>query len=244
MLNKDVQQAEGNNSQISVLLVEDDATLNEQLTALLKAKGYIVEHPRCGNQALQLLKKHRYDLVLLDVDLPNVDGFSLLNFIRNHSETAVILLTAYAAEEFRIRGFKSGADDYISKPFNFTELLLRVEAVLRRTNSQPAPVSGYSLSYLELHLNRFEQTVSVSTASLTNLIKLTSTQFKLLWTLVQNHGALQSKPYLYQSVLEREYSPYDRSVDMHLSRLRKKLIDVGMPAIRIQTVHGKGYLLK
>lgn len=244
MLNKEVLSEPDNQCVASILLVEDDKALNEQLCCLLQAQGHHVQNPSCGNEALLLLKSNRYDLVILDVDLPEVDGFSLLNFIRNDRDTPVILLTAYAAEEYRIRGLKSGADDYISKPCNFTELTLRVEAVLRRTLQQTHSEPSYSLSYLELQLNRLEQTVSVTSSSITELIKLTSIQFKLLWTLVQNHGVLQSKPYLYQAVLEREYSPYDRSVDMHLSRLRKKLIEVGMPAIRIQTVHGKGYLLK
>ncbi|MFT4836522.1 MAG: two-component system response regulator PfeR [Psychromonas sp.] len=232
------------NDLVSILLVEDDTLLNQQLTALLQAQGYIVTNESCGDRALKVIKNNTFDLVILDIELPKIDGLSLLHYIRNHNHTAVILLTAYAAEEHRIRGLKLGADDYISKPCNFTELSLRVEALLRRTLKQPATPLRNSMTYLELTLNRSEQTVSVATPSMNHLLTLTAVQFKLLWTLVNNHGALQSKVYLYQVVLEREFSPYDRSVDMHLSRLRKRLIEVGMPALRIQTVHGKGYLLK
>jgi two-component system response regulator PfeR len=239
-----VQHTHKGNELVSILLVEDDILLNQQLTALLQAQGYMVTNETCGDRALKVIKDNIFDLVILDIELPKVDGLSLLHFIRNNSNTAVILLTAFAAEEHRIRGLKLGADDYIAKPCNFTELSLRVEALLRRTLKQPSKPLRDSVTYLELTLNRTEQTVSVVTSSINQSLTLTSVQFKLLWTLVNNHGALQSKVYLYQVVLEREFSPYDRSVDMHLSRLRKRLIEIGMPAIRIQTVHGKGYLLK
>ncbi|MGF1721295.1 response regulator transcription factor [Vibrio kyushuensis] len=229
----------------SILLVEDDAVLNQQLTSLLKTKGYSVTGIQCGEKALVVLKNHQFDLAILDIELPSVDGLSLLHFIREHSETPVILLTAYAAEEHRIRGFQSGADDYISKPCNFTELSLRIEAVLRRTQKQSSPPpQSVELIAQELVLNRTEHSVLVTVSNQSRRIDLTPIQFKLLWTLVHNRGSLQTKPYLYQTVLEREFSPYDRSLDMHLSRVRKRLVEAGMLANRIQTVHGRGYLFQ
>lgn len=228
-----------------ILVVEDDMALNEHLTDLLRNRGYQVSNTACGEQALELLKLESYDLILLDVDLPKVDGFSILNFVHEHSQTPVIMLTAYGAEEHRIRGFKSGADDYISKPCSFTEISLRVEAVLRRTIAEPVnQAASHLLQHQELTLDRFTQTVSVTTADQEHTTELTPTQFKLLWVLVQNAGAVQTKPFLYQTILEREFSQYDRSLDMHLSRVRKKLLSFGMSNERIQTVHGKGYIVK
>lgn len=227
----------------SILLVEDDELLNKQLTALLETRDYQVTNLACGATALSALSQNQFDLIILDVNLPEVDGFGLLNYIRAHSNTPVIMLTAFGAEEHRIRGLQFGADDYISKPCNFTEVILRIDAILRRSgyHAHASPSSNRYLEHHELKLDRHEYEVSVQGAS---KVTLTPIQFKLLWTLVQNHGGVQSKPYLYQMVLEREFSPYDRSLDMHLSRVRKTLTAMGMPQDRIQTVHGKGYLVR
>lgn len=224
-----------------ILLVEDDALLNDQLTALLTKQHYQVTNLNCGALALSTLSQHQFDLVILDINLPEVDGFGLLNYIRAHSTTPVIMLTAFGAEEHRIRGLQYGADDYISKPCNFTEVSLRIEAILRRSGFNANASSNRYLEHCELKLDRHEYEVTVSGC---RKVTLTPIQFKLLWTLVQNHGSVQSKPYLYQMVLEREFSPYDRSLDMHLSRIRKSLVNLGMPQDRIQTMHGKGYIVR
>ncbi|GAK84212.1 copper-sensing two-component system response regulator CpxR [Vibrio ponticus] len=228
----------------SILLVEDDITLNHQLTILLENKGYIVRSFHCGAEALSELKHNTFDLVVLDINLPNVDGFGLLNYIRSHSKMPAIMLTAYGAEEHRIQGLRFGADDYISKPCNFEEVSLRIEAVLRRTQNQTLPSSSRYLTYQELSLDKQKYQVTVDSEKGNHAVTLTPIQFKLLWVLVQNSDQVQSKPYLYQAVLEREFSQYDRSLDMHLSRVRKLLTQHGMDKDRIKTIHGKGYLLK
>ncbi|WP_295902902.1 response regulator transcription factor [uncultured Vibrio sp.] len=235
---------ENQSSATSILLVEDDSILNPQLTSLLKSDGYRVTSTDCGNRALAILQQKKFDLAILDIQLPNIDGLSLLHFIREHHDTPVILLTAYAAEEHRIRGLKSGADDYISKPCNFTELSLRVDAILRRTQKRTTASKSTELSSHELTLNKSVQSTFVANEDGRKTIDLTPIQFKLLWTLVHNRGSIQTKPYLYQTVLEREFSPYDRSLDMHLSRIRKRLVEAGLPSQRIQTIHGKGYLFQ
>ena len=235
---------EDSRSTRTILLVEDDLNLNHQLTALLQANGYTVTNLECGAQALTLLKMRQFDLILLDVNVPNVDGFGLLKYVRSHSRTPVIMLTAYGAEEHRIKGLRNGADDYISKPCNFEEVKLRIEAVLRRTQQLAAPTSSRYLSYQELTLDKQSYQVTVTKYDGEEQLVLTPIQFKLLWTLVQHKGAVQSKPFLYQAVLEREFSPYDRALDMHLSRVRKQLSSLGMAQGRIQTVHGKGYIIK
>ncbi|MEF1290477.1 response regulator transcription factor, partial [Vibrio sp. M260118] len=214
----------------SILLVEDDPLLNGQLTALLSKQGYQVSNIQCGALALTTLSQQQFDLIILDINLPQVDGFGLLNYIRAHSNTPVIMLTAYGAEEHRIRGLRFGADDYISKPCNFTEVSLRIEAILRRAGMNQNPDSSRYLEHRELKLDRNAHEVTVNGSQ---KVMLTPIQFKLLWTLVQNYGSVQSKPYLYQMVLERDFSPYDRSLDMHLSRIRKSLVELGMPQDRI-----------
>lgn len=228
-----------------ILLVEDDLELNAQLCRLLEDQHYQVCSESCGQLALQRLKQEWFDLIILDVDLPEIDGFGLLQYVREKSTTPVMMLTASGAEEHRIRGLKSGADDYVTKPCSFTEIQLRVEAILRRTAPQFSPYNRSHLSVdAQLELDRSTHQVVVRCVDQQPAIQLTPVQFKLLWTLVQNKGHSLSKAYLYQAVLERDYSQYDRSLDMHLSRVRKKLVSHGMDAERIQTVYGKGYLFK
>lgn len=237
--------------EFEILLVEDDLELNTQLTRLLQAQHYKVSTETCGLKALERLKTGWFDLIILDVDLPEVDGFGLLQYIREKSTTPVMMLTASGAEEHRIRGLKSGADDYVTKPCSFTEVQLRIEAILRRTAPQYSPYNRTLQSLdSELSLDRSSHQVQVlkdpssALCQDSEAIQLTPVQFKLLWTLVQNKGQALSKAYLYQAVLERDYSQYDRSLDMHLSRIRKKLVSHGMDAERIQTLYGKGYLFK
>ncbi|WP_250658786.1 response regulator transcription factor [Alkalimarinus coralli] len=221
-----------------ILIIEDDVTLNDQLADLLRGRGFNITQCRDGEQGLMAAIKDKFELILLDVLLPTMDGFSVLKNLRKSRQTPVMMLTACGAEEDRIRGYSSGADDYLPKPFNFTELGLRIDALLRRSfglgdrrnQSTEILVDG-------LRLNRLRQTVSFDGQPIT----LTPIQFKLLWVLVDSQNDVLTKPYLYQLVLEREFSKYDRSLDMHLSRVRRKLVDAGMAADRLSTVHGKGY---
>lgn len=228
----------------SILLVEDDPDLNLQLTGLLKEQKYHVISMFNGNDGVKAFQQQSFDLVILDVNLPNLDGFEVLNVIRSQSQTPVVMLTAYGAEEYRIQGLKCGADDYITKPCNFTEVSLRIEAILRRTQLVKQPNSPSHLNDRELLLDKQTHSVSLHHRPGMGPIQLTPIQFKLLWTLIDHRGEVLSKPFLYQSVLERQFSQYDRALDMHLSRVRKRLIADGMSNDRIQTVHGKGYIFK
>ena len=171
--------------------------------------------------------------------LPDVNGFSVLRRLREQQQTPVIMLTACGAEEERIRGLRHGADDYLPKPFNITELQLRIDAVLRRTRAQESARGGQTqqLQVDELHLDRHAQQARVGDCDLA----LTPLQFRLLWLLVSHRGEALSKPYLYRMALEREYSQYDRSLDMHVSRIRRRLGEAGLGADRLQTLHGRGY---
>lgn len=212
-----------------------------QLAQLLHARGYAVQTSHLGEAGLRAALETPPDLVLLDVLLPDVNGFVVLRRLREQQPTPVIMLTACGAEEERIRGLRHGADDYLAKPFNLTELQLRIDAVLRRTrgNETARAAQAARLSLDGLLLERQAQRASVDGCDLA----LTPLQFRLLWLLLSHRGEALSKPYLYRMVLERDYSPYDRSLDMHVSRIRRRLAQAGLGADRLQTLHGRGYAL-
>ncbi|MDO8825399.1 response regulator transcription factor [Methylophaga sp.] len=225
---------------ISILIIEDDPVLNHQLKQLLTQQNFSVTQCFNGEEGLLTAVSGQFDLILLDVSLPERDGYSVLNILRQSRQTPVIILTANGAEEERIMGFKNGADDYLPKPFNFTELVLRIEAILRRVGVIDHSQHDSSiLQYEGLKLDRKKQQVFFHD----HVVQLTPIQFKLLWTLTQHANHLLSKPQLYRLVMERDFSRYDRSLDMHMSRVRRKLTEVGMPVDRLQTVHGTGYML-
>ena len=222
-----------------ILIIEDDITLNKQIAALLKDRGFDVHQCHDGNQGLVTALRERFDLILLDVLLPNLNGFSLLSQLRKRKQTPVIMVTACGAEQERIKGYSNGADDYMPKPFSFVEMMLRIKALLRRSlNVKSNEVTRNSIVVDEITLDRRNLKANFAGKAL----DLTSTQFKLLWVLLENQNEVLSKPLLYQTVLERSFSRYDRSLDMHMSRVRKKLIEAGMSPTRLATQHGKGYL--
>lgn len=224
----------------NILVIEDDEILNEQLTKLLSSKGYNVVQSFEGEQGLSFALSGQYQLILLDVMLPKLDGFSLLKILRKSCQTPVIMVTARGAEQERIQGFSQGADDYVSKPYNQTELLLRVEALLRRSQNIQVETTDNEITLDNLTINFKEQKVLVGT----ELLDFTPIQFKLLWELLVHRGEVLSKAYLYQRILNRNMTAYDRSLDMHLSRVRRKLNDGNWSGERLQTSHGKGYCLR
>lgn len=222
-----------------ILIVEDDPGLNEQLASIVSRAGYQVESCFDGNSALLTACEQRHQLMLLDLMLPGRDGMSLLSMLRKTSQMPVIIVTAKGAEEERITGFQQGADDYVAKPFNTIELLLRIEALLRR--SQPQVTHSLNTIAIDGLLLDFErQQASIHQA----VVDLTSIQFKVLWELGLHRNDVLSKAYLSQQVLGRSLGAYDRGLDMHLSRLRRKLTQVGWRGDRLKTIHGKGYCLQ
>lgn len=220
-----------------VLVIEDDSVLNNQLVELINNQGYTAISCCDGEDGLICASSVDPDLIILDVMLPKRDGFSLLNILRKTSQTPVIMLTAKGAEEERIRGFNQGADDYLAKPFSTSELLLRIKALLRRSGAEAVSENQHTLKFDGLFLDRREHVATIKNQKL----ELTPTQFRLLWTLLINRGEVLDKAYLHQVVLRRSLGSYDRSLDMHLSRIRRKLRSLDWPEDRIQTVHGKGY---
>lgn len=219
-----------------ILIVEDDGAPTNVLAELLSRHGHHTVLCHDGPQGLLQAMRARFDLVLLDTLRPSLNDFSALQRLRQRSQVPVILISANNSEAERIQGLQHGADDYLPKPLNITELLLRINSLLRRAQAQP-PRTQSQLIHGELRLNRRLQQAHYGTTPLT----LTALQFRLLWTLAENRGEVLSKPFLYQRVLEKEFCRYDRGLDMHLSRIRRKLVGAGMAADALVTVYGKGY---
>ena len=223
-----------------LLVIDDDPILGEQLCSLLSQHGYRVTHCLNAETGYRCVHKEDIHLLLLDVRLPGMSGLEMLTQLRQHTLLPVLMLSACGAEEERIRGLQHGADDYLAKPFNPLELVLRIEALLRRTRPLPSDPLHSHLAVDSLQLNH--QTAEISVAG--KAVELTPLQFRLLWLLANHRGQTLSKSYLYHHLFLREYSSYDRSLDMHVSRIRRKLNGAGFDAHRLSTQHGKGYCLQ
>jgi len=220
-----------------LLVVDDDANIAELLSAALRFVGYEVLLARSGAEALALARQSAPDLVVLDVMLPKMNGFDVLRRIRSVSRIPVLLLTARGEDVDRIVGLEIGADDYLPKPFNPRELVARIRAVLRRTRTADGS-PGDILRVGNIELNPATRTVLQDG----NDVELTSVEFNLLQVLLQEAGQVVSRERLVDAVLGRKFSPFDRSIDMHVSKVRKKLGDTDGIADYIKTVRGVGYI--
>ncbi|EPO0025130.1 response regulator transcription factor [Vibrio alginolyticus] len=210
-----------------VLIVDDDVPLCELLEAVLQEEGYIVSSVHCGESALQYMEKTPVDLVLLDVMLPNLNGMQVARRICQRFATPILMLTALNDENSMLDGYQAGADQYLGKPFNVAELLMRIKAILRRVG-----------------LERQRQTMCSTVQTISdqlNSLPLTSTEAELLSYLVKNQGVVISKAELQTEVLKKELSPFDRNLDMHISNIRRKLVEAGLSKQHIKTFRGKGY---
>lgn len=224
--------------QKNILIIEDDKMLSKQVSELLQSYNYKVDRCFDGESGLVASTKN-YDLIILDIMLPERDGLSFLKILRKTKQTPVIIVSAKGAEEERIKGFYQGADDYLSKPFNSTELLLRIEALLRRSEIKTTSITN-QIVFDDLMLNSKKSIAKVMDSPL----ELTPIQFNLLWQLLLNQGEVLSKAFLYQTVMNKTLGAHDRSIDMHFSRIRRKLNEAGWSGNRIKTSHGKGYCIQ
>ncbi len=220
-----------------VLLVEDDTRLAEMLLEYLGEHGFAVTHRDRVAGAWAELETRPPDAVLLDVMLPDGDGFELCRRIRADSDLPIVMITARGDETDRIVGLELGADDYLPKPFNPRELLARLRAVLRRAAGARGQ-SGDVLRFGALEIDRGERVARLAGAR----CDLTSHQFELLRVLAEHAGRALSREQLSEQVRGEAYGPFDRSIDVHISRIRAAIeTDPKRPA-RIQTVRGVGYL--
>ena len=218
-----------------LLLIDDDARLYELLSEYLSDHGFTITHAADGSQGILTLGREAFDAVLLDVMMPGIDGFEVLRRIRQEHELPVLMLTARGDETDRIVGLEMGADDYLPKPFNPRELLARVRAVLRRASS--VEVSE--------RLERHGVCLDVGARSVTledEPVELTAAEFDILAALMRRTGRVVTRPGLLEAAGRGEVHVTERTVDVHISRLRHKLEEDPRQPIRIKTVRGVGYV--
>jgi len=211
----------------SVLLIDDDVELGALMRDYLAQNGHDLTPVADPVEGLSLALKGDFDIILLDVMMPKMDGFTLLASLRGQSAIPVLMLTARGDEKSRIDGLQEGADDYLPKPFNPQELLARIQAILRRTKPETVSVSGITLEPAARAARRGDER-----------IELTSVEYDILETLMRAAGRVVSRDELMMRLSQRPATPFDRSIDVHISHLRRKL-ESGNPLI--VTVRGVGY---
>ncbi|HLF29974.1 MAG TPA: response regulator transcription factor [Xanthomonadales bacterium] len=220
--------------QTSILIADDDVELCELLKEFFESEDFNVQLAHNGNTALQAARQAGLDLVVLDVMMPEMNGLDVLKELRKESRLPVIMLTARGDDLDRILGLELGADDYVPKPCNPRELLARIRAVIRRSGG---PTLQPLLQSEDLELNQGSRTLLKSGEP----VELTSTEFSILQSLLQHKGEVVSKRDLYVTALGREPVAHDRSIDMHVSNLRRKLGPGPDGENRIETIRGIGY---
>ena len=220
-------------------MIDDDTGLCELLSEYLTAQGFEIQSVHDGEQGLKLAQENDYALILLDVMLPTLDGFEVLKQLRQTKLTPVIMLTAKGEDFDRIFGLELGADDYIPKPFNHRELLARVKAITRRiehiNSLNVATTSKLFVNGITVNLAAREASIDGST------LTLTGTEYEILTLLCKNAGEVVSKEQISEEVLGRRLASFDRSIDMHVSNIRKKIAE-HIPGERIKTMRGTGYV--
>jgi two-component system response regulator CpxR len=219
---------------LSILLIEDDAELSAMMQEFFSSRGMSLSIAHQGEEGLARALEGTFDLVLLDVMMPAMDGFEVLRQLRRRSAVPVIMLTARAEQEDRIMGLNAGADDYLPKPFSPDELLARVQAVLRRTG-RAAALKPEVLEASGVRLNSGTREVFRDGAP----VEVTSIEYDILELLVRSAGRVVSRDDLARFLYNRQANPLERALDVHVSHIRKKL-ERGKMLIR--TVRGVGYL--
>lgn len=220
-----------------ILVVDDEENIRTLVTAYLQAEGYTVSEADDGQKAVDLFRRLRPDVVILDVMLPGMSGFDVLQQIRRESDVYVLMLTARSEETDRIVGLTVGADDYVTKPFSPREIVARVKAVLRRPRVGGGPADEGLLAFRHIRIDSRRFTVTRDEEP----IDLTPLEFKLLKALAEHAGMVLSREQLLERVWGYDYYGEDRVVDVHIGRIRQKLeADPANPTFLV-TVRGVGY---
>jgi two-component system, OmpR family, response regulator CpxR len=226
-----------------ILIIDDDFELCTLVSEYLATEGFRAEAVHDGETGLQRATAGNYLLIVLDVMLPGMSGFDVLRRLRATSRIPVLLLTARGEDVDRIVGLEIGADDYLPKPFNPRELVARIRAILRRAAADPkslgAPQPPEIIRVGDIELDPATRTVRHAG----DPVELTSVEFNLLEVLLREAGRVVTREQLVSAVLSRKFSPFDRSIDMHVSKVRKKLGDTNGEEEHIKTVRGVGYIL-
>jgi two-component system, OmpR family, response regulator CpxR len=226
-----------------ILVIDDDREMADLLAQSLAQEGFDLNTAQAGEEGIELARKRAPELILLDVNLPDISGFEVLRRLRRESDVPVIMLTARGEEVDRIVGLEIGADDYLPKPFSVRELVARINAILRRTSrgrSSPPPAeeTRRELKHGSVSMDLLSRTVRCDD----QIVSLTTTEFELLHVLMESAGAPLRREDLSQSVLDREYSVFDRSIDNLVSALRRKLGATSEGLERIKSIRNIGYM--
>ncbi|MCW8908004.1 MAG: response regulator [Sedimenticola sp.] len=226
-----------------ILVVDDDPEIRQLLQAYLEQNGYRVSAVGEGKAMNRLLEQQRIDLIVLDLMLPGTDGLELCRNLRVSSRIPVIMLTARGDEMDRILGLEMGADDYLPKPFNPRELLARIKVVLRRTNTMPvseSEVASTSIGFASWRLDTVARHLESSDGA---VVPLSGAEYRLLRVFLEHPNRVLNRDQLLDLTQGREADPFDRSIDVLVSRLRKRLEDDPKEPVIIKTIRGEGYVL-
>ena len=222
-----------------IAIVDDDATLRRRLRSYLEKEGFDITDVGDGASLRDLVAKRAVDLVILDLVMPGEDGLSLTRFLRERSGIGIIILTGKGEAVDRVIGLEMGADDYLAKPFELRELLARVRSVLRRVPPDAPVRDGACVAFngWQFDLDRLSLTRDDGTP-----VELTTSELKILALLARNPGKTLSRDQLLEATAGRSWSPYDRSIDLHISHLRRKIGEEPKRPSLIRTVRGFGYV--
>ncbi|TWX72108.1 response regulator transcription factor [Colwellia demingiae] len=226
-----------------ILLIDDDAELAELLTEYLETENFKVTSCLDGASGLAKAFDDSFDLILLDVMMPILNGFEVLKALGGNHKTPILMLTAKGDDNDRILGLELGADDYLAKPFKHRELLARIKAILRRISivkSQSAAEVKTPTKQLTINQVKVNQATREITCR-DHLLELTGTEYLVLVYMIENHSKIISKAEISEKVLQRKLSPYDRTVDVHVGNVRRKLLVID-PVDKMKTVRGAGYV--
>ncbi|ACA46064.1 response regulator transcription factor [Clostridium botulinum] len=223
-----------------ILIVDDDKTIVEFLQIFLIKEGYEVRISYNGEEALDKIRSEQFNLILMDIMMPKLDGFEAIKRIRKLTNIPIIFLTAKDSQQDKIKGFISGCDDYITKPFDLVELSLRVSAILKRVSTSVAEENKDIIKVKDLELNLKEHTLYKEK----NEIKLTPKEFDILFLLARNKGRIFPSSEIYERVWGQEFLENDNSLLTHIRNLREKLSDTVKNSKYIKTVWGVGYKIE
>jgi DNA-binding response OmpR family regulator len=227
---------------VSILIIDDDVELCRMLSRYLLRHGMHLESRDNGQSGLETALAGKYDIVLLDLMLPAMEGLEVLRHIRMRSDVCILLLTALGADADRIKGLEHGADDYLPKPFNPLELVARIRAILRRAPSRLSSHDAGAKPSLQLG-GFFMDFSSLTVRYKDEILDLTDIEFLLLEVLLRSAGSVVNREDLVRRVFDRPFHPLDRGLDMQVSRLRRKLERVDELRGKIKTVRSAGYLM-
>ncbi|HLR08381.1 MAG TPA: response regulator transcription factor [Bacillota bacterium] len=224
----------------TILIVDDEESIVRLLAFNIEKAGYLIDVARDGHQAIKKAKQHAYDLIILDILLPGIDGLSVCTHLREHRiETPILMLTAKGTEHDKVLGLDLGADDYLTKPFSLKELLARMRAIMRRAYRE-GRVHGKAVHVgdLIIYPDRFEAEKNA------NILTFTRKEFELLYYLAIHQGQVLSRERLLKDVWDYDFAGDTRIVDVHISRLREKIESDSKHPVYIKTVRGLGYKME